>query len=78
MTDAPLLDDEPVAVEETGVGDHVDHQPAPDPRQDIHVTTPLADRIDGLAAIETRRMKHGQNGDRRVPAEHLIIARSPT
>lgn len=35
-------------------------------------------RVDGLVAIETRRMKHGQNGDRRVPAEHLIIARSPT
>jgi len=32
-------------------------------------------RVDGLAAIETRRMKHGENRDRRVPAEHLIVAR---
>ena len=48
MTDAPLLDDDGFVVEETGVGDHADHQPAPDLRQDIHVTTPLADRIDQI------------------------------
>lgn len=48
MTDAPLLDDDGFVVEETGVGDHADHQPAPDLRQDIQVTTPLADRIDQI------------------------------
>lgn len=37
----------------------------------------IARRYDivGLRAIETPRMRMGQNGDQRVPVEHLIIAR---
>lgn len=34
-------------------------------------------RLDGLKAIQTPRMGHGENQQSKVPVEHLIIARRP-
>lgn len=33
--------------------------------------------VEALVAVTTRRMRHGQNSERRVPAEHIIVARGP-
>lgn len=34
-------------------------------------------RVLALRAVQTRRMKYGENGELRVPVEHVIVARQP-
>jgi tRNA G10 N-methylase Trm11 len=33
--------------------------------------------VEALVAVPTRRMRHGENSERRVHAEHIIVARAP-